>query len=132
MAIERSKLIEALETSAGIFSVAGQKLGITGQRVGQIVKGDTELEALVARQVLKVNDLAKSVVIEAIKKGDARQANWWLEKRDPDFKPKHQLTGKDDAALFNPDTAFVGLNDEELAAVVAIRRRSSAGPETGS
>lgn len=132
MATDRGALIEALETSAGIFSVAGQKLGITGQRVGQLVKGDAELEAIVKRQVLKVNDLAKSVIIEAIKKGDARQANWWLERRDDEFKPKHQLTGKDDAPLFNPDTAFNGLTDDEISAVLAIRRRASAGSETGT
>ncbi len=131
MAIERQALIEALEAGAGVHSAAGQILGVTGARVGQLVKGDAELERIVAEQIGRVNDKARANIIAAINKGDLKQSAWWLEKRDPEFKPKHQLTGKDDAPLFNPDM-LAGLNEDELAAVLAIRRRASAGPDGGT
>jgi hypothetical protein len=38
---------------------------------------------------------AKKVVVNAIEEGDKQQANWYLERRDKDFKPKSDITSAD-------------------------------------
>lgn len=36
-------------------------------------------------------DLAKQVVMDAIRQGDASTAKWWLEKREKDYQPAKQV-----------------------------------------
>lgn len=38
------------------------------------------------------NIKAKSIIIEAIKAGDTATARWYLDRRDPDFKPKAEVS----------------------------------------
>lgn len=38
---------------------------------------------------------AKQVVVKAIQEGDKQQANWYLDRRDKDFKPKQDITTDD-------------------------------------
>lgn len=38
---------------------------------------------------------AKKVVIKAIESGDKQQANWYLDRKDPEYKPKQDITTKD-------------------------------------
>ena len=38
---------------------------------------------------------AKQVVVSEIEKGNVQQANWYLERKDKEFKPKQDLTTDD-------------------------------------
>jgi hypothetical protein len=132
VAVTQAQLVEALTASKGIFSLAGQSLGITGQAVGQRVAKSEKLQELVKAQITEINDLAVGHTVKAIQGGDLKTVRWWLEHRHPDFIPKREVTGKDGAPLIDPEAVLLSLTHEELAAIRNIRARAREGQDPGS
>lgn len=77
----------AIVANHGVFANAAKDLGITGARVSQIVRAHPELRALADSLIGDVIVAAKTNIVQAILDGDLKLSVWWLEKRDPDFKP---------------------------------------------
>lgn len=55
------------------------------------IKAMDGFEALMDQAKELPNRLAKETVMTAIKDGDTNSARWWLDRRDPEFKPKAEL-----------------------------------------
>lgn len=93
--VPNSKLKAALKKHAGVFAQAAAELGLTRQAVSMRVARSKELQAYVEEVQATIDDLATSVIVDALLKRDRATARWWKERRDKAFAAKHEHTGKD-------------------------------------
>lgn len=102
----------ALKSSAGIQSVAAEKLGTTRANISQRISSSTELQDWLVEIDQAILDGAEAVIVTSMqeKRPDAptkptaealRTAKWWAERKGKDrgFSTRQQLTDGDDQPL---------------------------------
>lgn len=94
----QTQVIKALIASEGAVAPAAKALGMTRQALHGRINTTPKLVAAVAEidAAISVSDEAttreaRNVVKSAIAEGDGATAKWWLEKRDPAFRPSANL-----------------------------------------
>lgn len=88
---KKKRVLEALETTA-IITHACKKAGVSNATFHRWMQVDHKFRKA-AQEALFVgneymNDLAKSKIIESIAKGNTKDAQYWLNRRDPTFSGK--------------------------------------------
>lgn len=84
-----TEVMLALKKNANVVSRAAEHLGITRQTLWERIENNDELKSFRASLDATVNDAAKSIVLhEILKKKSVKVAQWWLERRDPEFKTR--------------------------------------------
>lgn len=94
--ITAAQLEVALRSSAGIYSVAAEKLQTTRQNVFQRVQRSPALKALCAEIEEMMLDMAEAGVVDALNKKDRRMITWYLERkgRHRGYANKTEITGE--------------------------------------
>lgn len=125
MIVSKRKLKEALIAADGNMAVAARELGISRQSVHERVRKDVKLSAVVdALQngaEITLREISKSNVAKAILGGDLKTSQWYLDRRDADFRPNVGVR-LDDAAI----QAFVD-GVAEAGGVDALRKIAGGG-----
>lgn len=85
-----AKLIEAFSKSFNIKE-ACQFAGISRDTYYEWLKDIEGFEATMEEAKAQPLKKAKSVIDTALKAGDISTAKWYVERRDPDFKPKAEV-----------------------------------------
>lgn len=79
--ITEKKFKIAVQDSQGIKAVIAKRLGCTWVCVNNYVKSNPFAQKLLDEESEVVLDMAESVVFNAIKNGDERVAEWYLQKK---------------------------------------------------
>ena len=85
-----TKLIAAFNNAYNITE-ACDYAGIARVTYYRWIEKDDKFSYKMSEAQSAVNRKAKEVVVQAIKEGDASLGFRWLERRDPDFKPKAEV-----------------------------------------
>ena len=72
---------EALRNSAGIQSIAAEKLGVTRSTICRFVAKHDRIRLLIEEITDEMNDVAEAQLSLAIKRGDPWAVKYWLENR---------------------------------------------------
>lgn len=93
LAAVRKALIEA----GGIQTHAARALGISRPAMFLRVQRNPALQTLIADTEAAIGPIARDTIFAAIMEGDTATARWWLERKDPSFKPTMAVRLDDDA-----------------------------------
>lgn len=85
-----TKLIAAFNNAYNIGEACGYA-GISRMTYYRWLEKDDEFSYKMSEAQAAPNKKAKEVVLTAINEGDVNTAKWYLDRRDPDFKPKGEL-----------------------------------------
>ena len=81
--------------TGGIITTIATKLGCTWHTASKYIKNSPKLSEMVEGEANKIDDMAESVVINAIKDKDVQTAKWWLERRKRSvFATRTEMTGE--------------------------------------
>lgn len=90
-----AEVMMALKKNANVPARAADALGITRQSLCERIANSDELKAFRLDLDGTVNDAARSIVLtEIIKKKSVKVAQWWLERRDPEFKNRSAVEAR--------------------------------------
>jgi hypothetical protein len=78
--LTKRAVARALRRAFGNHGRAAALLGVTRQRIQQIVSSEPDLSALAEEARELHGDLGEDVVLHAMKQGDSSVARWFLEK----------------------------------------------------
>lgn len=125
-------VLEALEKNGGLRTQAAIELGVTGQALDYWMRKEPDLANARQAALEKLKDVAEAHLFKAVMSGDKHWTQYFLDHhaRDRGYGQKLQLTGKNDAPLFDPQAfaAFLeGLSDEQRQAFDTLR--SASGPD---
>lgn len=120
---------EALEKNGGLRTQAANALGVTPAAVSHWLKKHPDLAKVREDNLAQLTDVAEGNLFKAIQAGDMKWTQYFLDHhaRGRGYGQKLQLTGKNDAPLFDPAgmAQFLGgLTDEQRKAFDTLR----AGP----
>lgn len=124
--ITQAQIIEALQKSGGVITLAANALGVRSDTLGERIRKSPRLDAARRQFDHEVGDIAQAVVIQSIVKDkDVKVSQWWLERRRQDFSNRTAVTGKDgqDLPAFDPTTAaafIASMTDEQREAFDAV------------
>jgi hypothetical protein len=124
---------EALEKNGGLKTQAALQLDVTPQALDYWLRKHPDLQDLRQVSLKKLTDIAEGHLFQAVVKGDMKWVQYFLDHhaRALGYGAKLQLTGKDDAPLFDPAAMadfLSGLTDEQRAAFDTLRA-ANAGPD---
>lgn len=125
-------VLEALEKNGGLRTQAANELGVTGPALDYWFKKHPDLLDARMAALEKLKDVAEGNLFKAVMAGDKHWTQYFLDHhaRDRGYGQKLQLTGKNDAPLFDPAAfaAFLeGLDDDQRRAFDVLR--SASGPD---
>lgn len=130
--LTKALVLAALEKSGGLRTQAANELGVTGSALDYWFKKHPDLAAARIAALETLKDVAEGNLFKAVMKGDKHWTQYFLDHhaRDRGYGVKLQLTGKNDAPLF--DTAglaafLAGLTDEQRRAFDTLR--AADGPD---
>jgi hypothetical protein len=87
---------QVIPGTGGIITTIASKMGCTWHTAAKHIKGSPKLKELVEGEANKIDDMAESVVINAIKDKDVQTAKWWLERRKRAvFATRQEITGEE-------------------------------------
>jgi hypothetical protein len=117
-ALKYAEVERALRASAGIRSVAAEKLRVAGSTITRFIQRHPKLAAVEAEIVASIVDLAEGKLIEAIGKGEMTAIRYYLENKgqvNGFGKPrKLELTGAEGGPVRTaPEHDFSKLSIEE-------------------
>jgi len=72
--------INAIKGSDGIKTTIADKLGVTRQTVDAYLRRWATAQQVYDEECEKVGDLAESVLVASIRKGDTQDAKWYLSR----------------------------------------------------
>lgn len=102
MAASHAQLKAALKESAGIYSLAADKLGVSRQTVWQRVNKSEELQEWIADIEARILDAAEGVIVQAITKNRSEKtAKWYLQMKGKSrgYVTRQELTGEGGGAI---------------------------------
>lgn len=131
--LTKAQVRAALEKNGGLPTQAAMELGCDPSNVHYWIKRHPDLAALKAVAIEKLKDAAEGQLFKAVMRGDMKWVQYFLDHhaRDRGYGAKLQLTGKNDAPLFDPAAMaqFIGsLTDEQRAAFDTLRA-ANLGPD---
>ena len=72
---------KAIPGSGGIIATIAKRVGCSWHTAQAFIRDVPALAQMYEDEANKVDDLAESVVINAMKRNDVASAKWWLERR---------------------------------------------------
>jgi len=131
--LTKARVLEALTKNGGLRTQAAMQLEVTPQALDYWLRKHPDLQDLRAGALSKLKDIAEGNLFQAVMNGDMKWTQYFLDHhaRDRGYGAKLQLTGKNDAPLFDPAALaqFIGgLTDEQRAAFDTLRA-ASLGPD---
>ena len=91
---------DVIPGTGGIITSIAAKVGCAWHPAKKYIDGSPTLTQMVEDEAHKVDDMAESVIITAIKDKDIQTAKWWLERRRRDeFSTRSELTGANGGAV---------------------------------
>jgi hypothetical protein len=118
------QFIKAIEGSGGLITTIAARVGCTWNTAKRYIEHYVTVQAAYLDECERINDMAQSKLMEAIKDGDVATAKWWLaKKRKAEFGESVELIGKqqhehilkfsDDAIIRKllPELASSGTNE---------------------
>lgn len=72
---------KAIPGSGGIIATIAKRVGCSWHTAQAYIRDVPELATMYEDEAETVDDMAESVVIKAIQRGDIASAKWWLERR---------------------------------------------------
>ena len=83
---------EAIPGTGGLITSIAAKVGCAWHTAKKYVEDSPTLTQMVEDEAHKIDDMAESVVLTAIKEKDIQTAKWWLERRKRDqFATKQEV-----------------------------------------
>ena len=87
---------KAIPGSGGIYATIAKRVGCSWHTAQAYIRDTPALAQMYEDEANTVDDLAESVVIKAMQRGDINAAKWWLERRRrAKFATRHELGGPD-------------------------------------
>ena len=74
---------KAIKLSGGVISVIAQRVGCSWHTAKKYIEKFPTLRDAYEGELQFTNDIALTVVLQAIKEGDVGTAKWWLTKKRP-------------------------------------------------
>jgi len=75
------QFINAIPGSGGIISTIAKRVGCRWSTAKKYIEQHTSVKQAYEDEKSVIDDVAESIVITAIKKGDVSTAKWWLAKK---------------------------------------------------
>lgn len=98
---------DVIPGTGGIITSIAAKVGCAWHTAKKYIDGSPTLTQMVENEAHKVDDMAESVIITAIKEKDIQTAKWWLERRKREtFSTRQELTGANGGAIEHKVTGF--------------------------
>jgi len=92
--------IKAIPGTGGIISTIASRVGCEWHTAKKYIDDKPTIQQAYQDECEKVDDLAVSTVIKAIRDGDVGVAKWWLErKRKGEFAQRQEVTGAEGEQL---------------------------------
>ena len=89
---------EAIPGTGGLITSIAAKVGCAWHTAKKYVEDSPTLTQMVEDEAHKIDDMAESVVLTAIKEKDIQTAKWWLERRKREvFSTRQEVTGANGA-----------------------------------
>lgn len=93
---------KAIPGSGGIYATIAKRVGCSWHTAQSHIRDTPALAQMYEDEANTVDDLAESVVIKHIQRGDINAAKWWLERRRRAkfaTRTETELSGKDGGPL---------------------------------
>ena len=93
---------KAIPGSGGIIATIAKRVGCSWHTAQTYIRDTPTLAQIYENEANTVDDLAESVVIKAMQRGDINAAKWWLERRRRAkfaTRVETELSGKDGGPL---------------------------------
>lgn len=125
---------EALEKNGGLLTQAASALGVVPSAVSYWLKKHPDLEAIRGESIGLLTDVAEGHLFKAVQKGDMKWVQYFLDHhaRGRGYGAKLQLTGRNDAPLFDPAGMaqfLANLTDEQRKAFDTLRTPIDERPD---
>ena len=78
------QVIEALRQTHGNMSLAAHKLGVTRETINYYVNTYATAREAMQTAAAAVSDIAEGHLVQAVKRGDLKQVQYWLENKARD------------------------------------------------
>ena len=105
---------KAIPGSGGIIATIAKRVGCSWHTAQTYIRDTPTLAQIYENEANTVDDLAESVVIKAMQRGDINAAKWWLERRRRAkfaTRVETEVSGKDGGPL--PIQMTWGDNDSD-------------------
>lgn len=109
------EIIAAIERSHGNLSAAARILGITRKAVDYYVRTRPHIREIAQDAANAISDIAEGNLIVAIKKGDLKQSQYWLESKARDRGYGQKYTPNVTLAMQD----LMGMNEADLDKLIA-------------
>lgn len=132
--LTKALVLEALTKNGGLRTQAAMQLDVTPQALDYWLRKHPDLQDFRAGALDKLKDIAEGKLFTAVVNGDMKWVQYFLDHhaRDRGYGAKLQLTGKNDAPLFDPAALaqFLGsLTDDQRAAFDTLRSAATDRPD---
>lgn len=129
----KAQIREALEKNGGLITQAAMELGCDPSNVHYWMRKHPDLVQVRDQALTKLKDVAEAKLFKAVMAGDMKWVQYFLDHhaRDRGYGQKLQLTGKNDAPLFDPASMaqfLSSLTDEQRQAFDQFRAQL-VGPD---
>lgn len=123
-------LIECF-TYAATDEEACETAGISPRTLYEYCKQNPDFSQRKERLKKMTNYTAKKVIVDKIRSGDDKQANWWLERKGKDdgFSQRVEQTGADGKDLPTPILGYVQKDDSNKQDMGVSRESTEQGSE---
>ena len=109
------QFINAIPGTGGVISLLAEVVGCKWHTAKRYINKHPTVRQAWENENSKVSDRAKHNIVKAIHGGDLQMSKWWLQVKDPEFKPKSELgisgKGRDGALLIRVIYGDDGTND---------------------
>lgn len=89
------QFIKAIPGTGGVIGLLADNMGCKWHTAKKYVTEYATVKAAWEDECNRVTDRAKHNLIKAIHGGDLQISKWWMQVKDPEFRPKqgHKLSG---------------------------------------
>jgi hypothetical protein len=75
------QFVKAIEDSGGLITTIALKVGCSWNTAAKYITIHPTVQNAYQDECERINDMAQSTIMKAIKEGDAQMAKWWLAKK---------------------------------------------------
>lgn len=85
------QFIDAIPGTGGIVSAIAERVGCRWHTAKKYINEYVTVHEAWEAERNRINDIAISNIVEAIKTGDLATSKWYVQLVDPDFTPKREV-----------------------------------------